>query len=114
MRQFALDAANEVRHESDMKQKVGAALVRGNRIIGLASNRTGKSPTGSWSRHAEIRATLNRDAGGADIYVARSHGKDGTFTLARPCNRCKDWLSALGIRRVYYTVDNGWEMVRLN
>jgi deoxycytidylate deaminase len=115
MRQFAMDAATEVRLESNMKQRVGAALVRGNRIIGLASNKTGCSPAGGWSRHAEIRACINRNAFGASVYVSRVHGHSGTPLLAKPCRVCQAWLTTIGVRRVYFSVAEPpyWEEMRL-
>ena len=106
MRSFIFDAAREVRLESDLRTRVGAALARGPRIIGLASNRSGKSPAGSWTRHAEVRVTLNKNAEGADVYVYREHGLNGKIMNAKPCAACAAWLRQLGVKRVYYTAND--------
>ena len=117
MRQSAQDAAIAVREESDLRVKVGAAVVRGNRIISLAANKSGGSGKHGyqWSRHAELRAVLRASAvQGADTYVARVNGTTKRLGMARPCNACQYILAEAGIARVHYTVDGGWESMRLN
>lgn len=113
MNKTAMQAAIAVRNESDMKQKLGAAVVRGGNIIGLASNRMGCMNGAGWSRHAEVRATLGVSTRGADIYVSRIHGKTGEPINARPCDRCTQWLVSAGIKRVFYTDNGKWEMMKL-
>lgn len=114
MKQFAVDAAREVRLTSDMKIKVGSALVRGNRILGLSANKRGTSPVRSaWSRHAEVGATINRNAKGATVYVYREHGLTGEMLMAKTCLHCEEWLRYVGVRKVVYTTPNGLESARL-
>lgn len=117
MKQIALDAAIAVRQESDLRVKVGAALVRGNRIISIAANRSGGSKKHGyqWSRHAELRAVLRAsDVRGADAYVARLLGTSARFGVAKPCGACNIVLAEAGIARVWFTVEGGVEMMRLN
>ena len=109
MRRYAKDAALQVRLESDLRVKVGACVVRGGRILGLASNKSGSGRRGTWSRHAEVRACLNRDVRGASIYIARGHGITGSLRFSRPCGSCMELLAEVGIKKVYFTVDGGWE-----
>ena len=116
MRQSAQDAAIAVREESDLRVKVGAAVVRGNRIISLAANKSGGSGKHGyqWSRHAELRCILRAEPRGCDIYVGRISGETGRLALAKPCAICEGLLGEAGIARVHYTVDGGWESMRLN
>lgn len=109
-----MDAAKAARTNSTMKTRVGASLVRGGRIMGVASNRMGATPSSSvWSRHAEVGVTMNKDAYGADVYVYREHGLHGTPMLAKPCSACREWLKDVGVRRVYYTTPQGYHMEKL-
>jgi deoxycytidylate deaminase len=117
MKQMAMDAAIAVRLESDLKVKVGACLVRGKRIISVAANKSGGSKKHGyqWSRHAELRAVLRASAiRGADCYVARVSGETGNSGLAKPCRACESVLAEAGIAKVYYTTEEGVEMMRLN
>ena len=117
MKQIALDAALEVRKESDLRVKVGACIIRGNRIIGLGANKSGGSDRHKyqWSRHAELRCMLRAgDVGGGDIYVARVLGHSQRYGMAKPCRRCETLLRDANIKTVYYTVQGGIESMRLN
>lgn len=98
--------ASEARLLSPMKVKVGAALVKGGRVIKVASNMPGgssKYQVSPWSRHAEVRATLNVDARGGTIYVYREHGITGAPMLAKPCKHCEGWLEYVGVKSIHYT-----------
>lgn len=110
-----MDAATEVRLQSDCKIKVGAVLERGGRILGIASNKAGSMGNGhyQYSRHAEARVLVNRNGQGASVYVSRKHGLNGTSLIAKPCIRCQFILYESGVRAVYYTVPGGWEVMRL-
>jgi deoxycytidylate deaminase len=115
MKQFAMDAAKEIRLESDVKTKVGAALVKGNRILGLAANKRG-SHSGSgtkWSIHAEVRCTANKQSKGATVYIYREHGLTGTPLYSRPCSTCREWLNTIGVKRIIYTTEDGYMEERL-
>lgn len=100
-----LQIANKVRNESLMGIKVGAVVVKGSRAIKAACNATGKPKfIGSWSRHAEVRATLNINVKDADVYVYREHGIEKSPLLAKPCNHCIEWLQFVGVKRVVYSI----------
>ena len=99
------DTARQARLESEMPIKVGAVVVRGSRVIKTEYNTPGKPKfLGSWSRHAEVRATLNINNVGAQIYIYREHGLYRSPMLARPCNHCQEWLKFVGIERAIYSI----------
>ena len=100
-----LEAARYIRRQSTLPIKVGAVLVRGSRIIKAACNDEGKPPrfVGSWTRHAEVRATLNVNSEDATVYVYREHAQLHSPLLAKPCNHCVEWLTWLGVKEVIYS-----------
>lgn len=56
--------------------------------------------------HAEMHACqglADAELRGAHVYVARLTPAD-TVALARPCPECLQFLSAQGVRKIYYTV----------
>lgn len=62
--------------------------------------------------HAETCAMLplikqGYDMSGCDVYVSRRH-KNGSLAMSRPCSGCMSLLTACGVRRVFYTVENGY------
>lgn len=62
--------------------------------------------------HAETAALLPLIRQRADLtsctaYLYRSH-KDGSLAISRPCSGCMSLLRAVGIRRVFFTVDGGY------
>lgn len=111
MQRLLIDALRAVRLESDQPTKMSAALVKGGRILSLACNRGGSTPTTPLSRHAEYRALTrdgDRKAYGATLYVYRQHGKTGQMVLAKPCKRCMAVIQRAGVRRVIYSSPGGW------
>lgn len=95
---------------SQCRFPMGAALVRGNRIIAGASNKKRNSPVIDYRNstfHAEI-AVLRKagSAQGASIYVARIDA-NARPAMARPCARCQELLDKAGVRRVFYTTSSG-------
>lgn len=116
VKQFAFDTAKQIRLLSDCPTKMGAALERGGRILGVACNKKGSMAGGHWeySRHAEIRLLLRSTGKGADLYLYREHGLRQTPLLAKPCSICTRYVAEAGIRRVYFTVPGpvGWESYR--
>lgn len=105
-----LQLAADVRRQSTMHIKVGAVLVRGNRVVKLASNKEGSgrrirhTHLGLWSRHAEVRATINVDANGATVFVYREHASNATPLLAKPCVNCQEWLQYIGVVQAVYSI----------
>lgn len=109
---------------SDHRQRLGCAVVRGHRIISSGYNsqtkchkvqavldkeRFGCDCPGKL--HAETAALLplikdGTNLNNASIYVYRAH-KDGSLALARPCPSCEKLIRQCGIKKVYYTIENG-------
>ena len=112
------------------KHKLGCVAVEKHRIISSGCNSTSKCALiqkqidtkrfGGEHRgcvHAETDTLLplikaNRDLSNCDLFVARKH-KNGTLAMARPCAGCMSLLNACGIKRVFYTTENGYAMERI-
>jgi pyrimidine deaminase RibD-like protein len=85
------------------RQRVGAVVVRGGRVLAKASNQSG--------RHAEVRALSQlwgSECAGTTVYVARLP-RDVTVarSMARPCAKCERFMRRLGVKRVVYTTFSG-------
>ena len=119
-------AAKTVSELSDYpKHKIGCVVVKGHRIISsscnsatkchplqakLDSEKYGVECPGRV--HAEIAALLplmrdKVDLNGASIYIFRQH-KNGTLAMARPCSSCQKVIRQLGIKKVFYSIENGY------
>jgi len=96
--------------------KHGAVLVKGGSILNTSCNKNRSVSFGSRfctehggiaTLHAELGVILGIDRSiteGASIYVCRI-GKDHTFRLSKPCAMCAAAMTYVGIRRVYWTID---------
>lgn len=107
--------AKHVSNNSTHKQhRLGAVIVKGGRILATGYNQLRPSKLiGTNTLHAEAHAVLHllksrrqADLIGADIYVNR-YTRGGRIGLARPCSHCMELLRTVGIRRVFYTTDEG-------
>ena len=97
--------------------KHGAVLVKGGSVINTSSNKNRlvsfgsrfcKDHDGVATLHAELGAILGIDRNiteGATLYVARV-GKDGGFRLSKPCSMCTAAMKHVGVKRVYWTINN--------
>lgn len=101
--------------KSSFRQKLGAVVVKNNKIVGYGFNfahSTGKLLNDGM--HAEIAAinkTTARFRQGSTMYIARVM-KSGNLGLAKPCRRCESVLRKMGVKSVCYTVDNDWVVER--
>ena len=119
-------AAKAVSELSDYKHyKIGAVVVMNHRIISSASNSNSKThplqkkynkyrftDDGDHKQHAELAALVplirdGVDLSNATIYVYRVH-KNGTLAMSRPCPSCMQLIKDVGIKRVFYTTENGY------
>lgn len=105
------------KHSDHPAHKLGAVIVKGNKIIsvGFNKNKTHTKSNHAWKRlHAEICAIIKtkEDLTGCNIYVYRET-KLGNLGMARPCPSCLAAIQESGIKRICYTTDNGYteEMV---
>lgn len=123
--------AQNISTMSDHSQKIGCAVVQKHRVISTGCNsqtkchslqarldkeRFGECVPGKL--HAETAALLpfvqnNIKLHGASIYIFRQH-KDGSLAMARPCPSCMKLIKQCGIRRIYYSSDDGYIREDLN
>lgn len=117
-------AAKAVSKLSDHRCQIGCVIVNKHRIVSSGSNsrtkchglqaRLDKEMFGCESHgplHAEVDALLplirkGVDLSGASLYVYRQH-KNGIKACARPCERCEKLIRSAGLKRIFYTVENG-------
>lgn len=105
------DLAKKLSHKSEHKFKLGAVIVKGNRVMGIGYNSTKTHPkakTRFKTLHAEHDALLDtglNDVKGATAYVYRET-KDGCPACAKPCPACQEIFKTAGIKKVYYSVEN--------
>ena len=110
------DIAKSERDKSPLPIKLGAVLAKGNRVIKSSYNTGGYFRfVGSWTRHAEVRATLNVNCEGAVMYVYREHAKLQSPLLAKPCASCVEWMKYVGVSEVVYSIPQYpyWESMSL-
>jgi len=117
-------AAKAISELSDHRVHIGAVITMGSRIISSGHNsqhkchalqvKLDKEMFGGESHgplHAEVDALLplirkGVDLSNASLYVYREH-KNGVLACARPCARCEKLIRQTGIKRIFYTVENG-------
>lgn len=107
-----LDLAATVAVSSECKQKHGAVVTKGGRVISIGVNKQRNDPTyctdGStekstiYSVHAEIDALSRvKEPEGSIIYIARVTNRGKAFS--RPCNNCTKVLIKAKVKAVVYT-----------
>jgi len=91
--------------------RVGAALVKKNRVVGTGFNKYKThpaSPSPYKHIHAEVAAVLSAsDATGADIYVFRQT-RNNTLGMSKPCKWCEAFLRTRNVRAVHYSTEEGY------
>ena len=120
-----LNLAIKIAKASDHpRSKHGAVLIRGGSIMNVAKNTNDYTSFGQRfrprfkhgpaSRHAEIACVLGLDKSitkGTSLYVARVN-KEGETRNSKPCEMCSAILEHTGVKRVFYTTDDGWGCVK--
>ena len=103
-----------------LKHRVGAVIMKGNRVLSTGFNSIGyskhsKRPT----RHAEAAAICKllskKKMGclaGAHLYVTR-YTFSGTISCSKPCPCCENLIRSVGISTVFYTDFSG-QVQRMN
>jgi deoxycytidylate deaminase len=93
-----------------MKQKHGAVIVKGGRVLSLGWNLLKNDPNNVSDEHAKLFCSVHAErmaiakckkAAGATIYVARN--KSGNARYSKPCDECQKAIRAAGIVRVVHT-----------
>ncbi len=99
----------------EMRHKLGCVVIKGNRVLASAHNQRRHAflPKRSWQRRegtvcAERMALLKLldKANNAVVWVGRVNEK-GDFLLAKPCEACQQMMLDLGVKRVFYSCDDG-------
>jgi tRNA(Arg) A34 adenosine deaminase TadA len=114
-----LSVAQNVASYSDYgKIRHGAVLVKGGSILNTAFNKDKFSSFGERFRaqgvgpathHAELSCVtgLNKSkTSGASIFVVRLN-RTGELRLSKPCPMCHDVLKFTGVKKVYYSTNDG-------
>ena len=111
-------------YRSESKFRLGAVLVKKNRVLSWGINKMDKSHpvqqeysdvpflTGL---HAEIHSCIGlhqEDLEGSSIYVARLL-KNGKTALALPCDGCQRFMKVCGVREAFYTDSQNSSFSRL-
>lgn len=79
---------------------IAAIAQRTDGAIVISQNSQTKEPEPN--AHAEVRVLKKADIG-CTLYVARVL-RDGTWAMAKPCNKCQTRIRNRGVKRVYYTI----------
>lgn len=107
-----LNTLKKAAMRSSVESKHAAALLKGNyknKII-IGFNRPIKEKIKYKTIHAEMNAIYNfpydkKAIKGMDIIVIRN--KNGNLKNSRPCNHCIEEMCNVGIRKVFYSNDEG-------
>jgi len=101
--------------KSPIVHKVGCVIVKDNKIVAASHNQfTVNHICHSWSVHAEVAALLQlrkqprRFFRDCVMYVVRvgTESMDYPLKLSKPCEACEALITAVGIRRVYYSTND--------
>jgi deoxycytidylate deaminase len=103
-----LKRLRKIADNSSLRNKHGACLIKGDKIYSIGYNKLVKE---YFTIHAEVDALCKIDSKytkGLDILIIRiGNTKTQKLRNSRPCNACIDKLIQRGIRRVYYSNENG-------
>lgn len=105
-----LKRAIDISRTSTCKQKHGAVIYKGGRVLSVGVNRfrnehaSMEISKSDYTTHAEQAAldVLGGRADGCTIYIARTN-RQGNPVNSAPCARCTYILEVAGIKRVVYT-----------
>lgn len=106
--------ANKLAKKSTfLKHRLGAVIVKGNRVVSTGFNEIRYSKCTKHSTvHAEEAAIIkllrqdSRMLGGAELFVTR-FTKAGNTGCSRPCNRCMALIKSVGISSISFINEEG-------
>lgn len=114
-----IDIARKISYKSQYdKYRIGAVICDKSKILGIGFNRHKthpKAPNKYKFLHAEVDACLGIKENLLDratIYVYREK-KDGTIGMAKPCVTCHGFLSAVGVKTMVYSTNEGIKKERI-
>lgn len=115
MHEFFQAALNEAT-KSSYKVPMGAVVIQKNKIVGRGHNIAHSTGEINDGIHAEISAINNTTAKyrkGSVLVVGRVN-KNSELAIAKPCQSCETILKKLGVKRVWYSTELGWQKMDLN
>jgi len=92
------------------QHRLGAVGLRNDGVIVGASNLCNRNICPE--AHAEFR-TCNMITPNSVIFVVRINRKD-EFVMAKPCQSCQRYMKVKGVRRCYYSTDDGYGVIKFN
>lgn len=99
--------------KSRSKFRLGACLAKKGRVVSVGYNQMDKTHPRQQSKypflHAETHSLIGlryEETVGCDLYVVRID-REGKLKNAKPCASCMNVIEAAGIRRIYYTDEDG-------
>lgn len=118
-----MKVAIEIAMNHDYPIRLGAAIFKADRLIGVGHPKERPSNLQSWTNiihsykdtlHAEVVAILDSHPSrlkGSSIFIGRLRHSNGAGSplepgKARPCDVCLGLIERVGIREVYYTVNS--------
>lgn len=120
--------ALEVSLESDYKRvQIGTIIVDGKRVVATGSNTQRSHPvqahynsvggrtSPSHYLHSELHALLRsgaRSLRSAEMFIGRFE-RNGNLGNCRPCPACEAAIKAYGVKRIYYTDNDGIKELKL-
>lgn len=105
----------------DFRARIGSVLVKNGKPVSVGRNKPLKTHPlirkydSLKTLHSEFDAIIGIDrhlVSGSTLYVYRER-KDGTIANSCPCDMCMKFLRELKIKRILYTIDNGYKEIRL-
>jgi deoxycytidylate deaminase len=104
---LAMKQAQKSKHH---KQLVGCVIIKGGSVISRGFNKIKfHSSTTTRGRCAEIDAVIrcrSSNINNAKMYVVRVT-PGGKIGLAKPCIPCQNFLRGLGIKKIFFTTNDG-------
>lgn len=111
-----IERLTRIANRSDLLHKHGAFLMKRTRIISTGCNKYFKLwdfDDGIKIRttiHAEMETIANSSIKyikGMDMMIIRIAGSSNTLRNSRPCHSCIEYMKRKGIRKVYYSTEEG-------
>lgn len=115
MKNTILKRAINIAEKNSMKWKIAAIIFKGGKIISTSINQKRYSSKlhpkfKVWidSLHAEQAAIISARTNLKNTSILVIHlGPKGQLKNAKPCEKCSSYLRFVGIKKVYYSTDNG-------
>ena len=112
--------ASKLASTSSFKYRLGAVIVKNGRVLSTGVNELRYTSAHIPKKHitslhaeqaAIVRLLRHLDKlAGATLYVSRVD-REGRSRMARPCKMCQDLITAVGIKKVFFTTENGVEQL---